>query len=235
MSFIKFPKWVVEAINSQMANFFWNDQEDSHKYHMSIIQTLCLKKEHGGLGVSDLRTLNLCLLASWVQRYQDSNDKIWKDIIDFKYKTCSPNVLCCHDRSASPFWKGFMWAAQAAKMEYRWQVGNGKSVRFWEDQWFESCSLAIQYWDLYVIVNEKGYTIRDACDGLNLKFTFRMTVNCRGMRLWQELLQIASDIAFRDESDQMIWQFSLTERYSVQTLYGVVNDRGIKQIFTPVV
>jgi hypothetical protein len=69
MSFIKFPKWVVEAISSQMANFFWNNQEDSHKYHISNIQTLCLKKEHGGLGVPDLRNLNICLLASWIQRY----------------------------------------------------------------------------------------------------------------------------------------------------------------------
>jgi hypothetical protein len=103
-----------------------------------------------------LRNLNLCLLVSWVQRYYDSNGKFWKDIIDFKYKTYSPNVLCCHDRSASPFWKGFMWVAQAAKMGYRWHVGDGKSVRFWEDQWFGSCSFAIQYWDLYVIVNEKG-------------------------------------------------------------------------------
>jgi hypothetical protein len=25
MSVIRFPKWAIEAINSQMANFFWND------------------------------------------------------------------------------------------------------------------------------------------------------------------------------------------------------------------
>ena len=27
MSVIKFPKWAIEAINSQMAHFFWNNQE----------------------------------------------------------------------------------------------------------------------------------------------------------------------------------------------------------------
>jgi hypothetical protein len=32
MSIIKFPKWVVEIINSQMANFFGNDYENNHKY-----------------------------------------------------------------------------------------------------------------------------------------------------------------------------------------------------------
>jgi hypothetical protein len=49
MSVIKFSKWMVEAINSQMANFFWNDQENNRKYHLFNWQSLT-KKEHGGLG-----------------------------------------------------------------------------------------------------------------------------------------------------------------------------------------
>jgi hypothetical protein len=44
-----------------------------------------------------------------------------------------------------------------------------------------------------------GCSISEAWDGENLKFTFRRTVTMRGMRLWQELLQIASDIVFTDE------------------------------------
>jgi hypothetical protein len=32
---IKFPKWAIEAINSQMAKVFWNDQENNHKYHLA--------------------------------------------------------------------------------------------------------------------------------------------------------------------------------------------------------
>jgi hypothetical protein len=39
-------------------------------------------------------------------------------------------------------------------MGYSWHIGNGKKVRFWEDYWLGSSSLAIQYWKLYRIVNE---------------------------------------------------------------------------------
>jgi hypothetical protein len=130
MSIIKFPKWAIEAINSQMANFFWDDSKDKHRFHLSNIHSLCLKKEHGGLDIPELRNLNMCLLASWIQRYQDSDGKLWKDIVDFKYDTCSPNILCSKDRNASPFWKEVMWATQAAKMGYRWNVGDGKRIRF---------------------------------------------------------------------------------------------------------
>jgi hypothetical protein len=35
MSIIKFPKWAIEAINSQMSNFSWDDKEEKHKYHLS--------------------------------------------------------------------------------------------------------------------------------------------------------------------------------------------------------
>jgi hypothetical protein len=65
MSVIKFPKWAVEAINSQMANFFWNDQEDKQKYHLANIHLISQKKEFGGLGIPDFGNLNMCLLASW--------------------------------------------------------------------------------------------------------------------------------------------------------------------------
>jgi hypothetical protein len=37
MSIIKFPKWVIQAINSQMAKFFWDDKEEKHRYHLSNI------------------------------------------------------------------------------------------------------------------------------------------------------------------------------------------------------
>jgi hypothetical protein len=41
-------------------------------------------------------------------------------------------------------------------MGYRWKIGNGRKVRFWEDLWFSTCSLAIQYWEIYSIINEQG-------------------------------------------------------------------------------
>jgi hypothetical protein len=98
MSIIKFPKWAIEAINSQMARFFWDDNEDKHMIHLFNIQSLYFKKEHGGLGIPDLRNLNMCLLSSWIQRYQDSENKLWREIIDSKYNTSSSNVFCSLDR-----------------------------------------------------------------------------------------------------------------------------------------
>jgi len=35
LSVIKFPKWVIGNINSHMANFLWNDNEDKHRWHVA--------------------------------------------------------------------------------------------------------------------------------------------------------------------------------------------------------
>jgi hypothetical protein len=69
------------------------------------------------------------LVSSLVQRYQDGEGRLWRDIIDFKYDV-SPNIFCCNTRNSSPFWKGVAWAAQAAKLGFRWYVGDGKNIRF---------------------------------------------------------------------------------------------------------
>jgi hypothetical protein len=47
MSVIRFPKWAIKAINSQMSKFFWDDLEGNHKYHLSNCQSLTQKKEQG--------------------------------------------------------------------------------------------------------------------------------------------------------------------------------------------
>jgi hypothetical protein len=54
----------IEAITFEMANFFWEDQGDKRRYHLSNWYSLAQKKELGGLGISDMRDLNLCLLGA---------------------------------------------------------------------------------------------------------------------------------------------------------------------------
>ena len=101
------------------------------------------KKEFGGLGIPNLAEMNMCLLASWIKKYNLEENKLWKQIIDHKYNVNNPNIFYCNDTGVSPFWKGVLWAANAAKMGYQWKVGDGRKIKFWEDHWFGNTSLAI--------------------------------------------------------------------------------------------
>jgi hypothetical protein len=103
LSFIKFPKWVIKMIESQMANCLWNDNSEAHIYHLVGWQHVTMKKEFGGLGVPNLRELNVCLLGSWVRRYSQRQGKIWKDLVDFKFNTSNHNIFTNRDIGASNF------------------------------------------------------------------------------------------------------------------------------------
>jgi hypothetical protein len=64
LSIIKFPRWALDMINSHMGNFLWNNIEEKHRYHLANWSLVTQKKEVGGLGVPDLRSLNLSLLSA---------------------------------------------------------------------------------------------------------------------------------------------------------------------------
>ena len=50
------------------------------------------------------------------------------------------------------------------------------------------------------------------------------------MALWEVVCQIASTISFSDDEDSLIWQFSSNGTYSVQSLYRIINFRGVQPV-----
>jgi len=213
-----------------MSNYLWNDLEGAHNYHLANWENVAMCREHGGLGLPNLRDLNICLLASWLRRYEHDREKLWKELLDFKYKTRKVNIFQASSVGASPFFRGFMWAANAARLGYIWVIGNGERIRFWEDNWLGSSSLAIQYWKLYRYVNEKNKSVASLWDGVNLKCTFRRMGDHNMLELWDEVCQIASTISFSEEEDTMMWQFSSKGVYNVLSLYKIINFRGIQPV-----
>jgi hypothetical protein len=82
---------------------------------------LTWRKEKGGLGIPNLRDLNLCLIASWIQRYYEARDKIRRQIIGFKY---SPNIFATVKEIAHPFRRGL---CVLLKLQ-RWAIDRGLAM-----------------------------------------------------------------------------------------------------------
>jgi hypothetical protein len=86
-----------------------------------------------------------------------------------------------------------MLAAQAIKFGYRWKVGNRKQIQFWEDTWFGTAPLAVQFWELYCICNEKSKKIADIWVQGELRVTFRRTFTEGLMQSWRELFAVMEE------------------------------------------
>jgi hypothetical protein len=71
----------------------------------------------------------------------------WKQIIDHKYKTQEPNIFACplvglYLPSGKRLYRQLSLQKWGTK---RRLVMGRRYIKFWEDHWFRSCSLAIQY------------------------------------------------------------------------------------------
>uniref|UniRef100_A0A453B0L6 Reverse transcriptase zinc-binding domain-containing protein n=1 Tax=Aegilops tauschii subsp. strangulata TaxID=200361 RepID=A0A453B0L6_AEGTS len=176
MSIMKFPKWAIDAITSQMSHFFWGNVGDTYKYHLAKWGLVSQKKEWGGLGVPNLREFNMSLLAAWSKRFFDDKDSDWKKLLSYKYNVDRPNILWSRTGVGSPFWKSFAWAFSAAKTFYRWIPRDGRNISFWHDTWVGEFSPKTRFWDLFVICQQQDASLAQVWDGENLQLTFRRCV-----------------------------------------------------------
>jgi hypothetical protein len=94
-------------------------------------------------------------------------------------------------------------------------------------------SLAIQFWPLYRILNEKNNPFAELWDGQELKCTFQRSVSEELYHVWLDVVELVSTLRLTNEEDGMIRLFNTSRVYSSQSLYKVINFRGIKTVHVP--
>jgi hypothetical protein len=69
LSFFKAPSGIISSLESIFKKKkIWGGSEDNRKIPWIAWNTICLRKEYGGLGVRQLREFNLALLGKWCWR-----------------------------------------------------------------------------------------------------------------------------------------------------------------------
>ena len=51
------------------------------------------------------------------------------------------------------------------------------------------------------------------------------------MLMWEELSAIGDSIVLTEEDDSIMWSFNSNGQFSVQSLYAIINHRGVTPIF----
>lgn len=82
-----------------------------------------MRKEAGGLGVPDMKDLNLALLGFWIKRFIKDEGKLWHSAIKEKYMRNATNIFCMPNSQSSTFWKGIIGTAKALKFGFKWSWG----------------------------------------------------------------------------------------------------------------
>lgn len=81
------------------------------------------------------------------------------------------------------------------------------------------------------LMNNKGLLLVRFGMGLTSNLHLGRTVSEQVLNLWWELVELINAINLSDEEDKIFWMYNPSGRYNVQSLYVVVNFRGITPIF----
>lgn len=86
-SLFKAPSKVIELLKGLRRRFLWGGIDSNRKIHWVACEKVAKPKKLGGLGVSDLRSMNIALLAKWWWRLKTESNSIWTSCINALHNT----------------------------------------------------------------------------------------------------------------------------------------------------
>jgi hypothetical protein len=218
LSFLEIPKGVRKRLDFYRSRFFWQSDETKKKYRLTKWNIICRPKDQGGLGIEVLELKNKCLLSKWLFKLL-SEDGMWQQILHNKYlnnKTLSQVEAKPTD---SPFWKGLMRVKNDFFQRGFFEVGDGLTVRFWEDIWLGDTSLAQQYPSLYNIVQRKNVLVANVLANAPLNIVFRRVLSGNKWNDWLHLCQRLMMVQLSDNPDKFVWKLTTSHVFTVKSMY----------------
>jgi hypothetical protein len=227
LSFLEIPIGVRKRLDYYRSKFFWQSDEYKKKYRLSKWNMLCRPKDQGGLGIEVLELKNKCLLSKWLFKLL-SEEGMWQQLLSNKYlrnKTLSQVEVKPTD---SPFWKGLMHVKEDFFKRGYFKLGNGTSVRFWEDVWLGGTPLSHQYPALYNITQHKNVLVSTVFATEPINISFRRGLNDNKWVQWLHLCQRLITIDLTTEPDKFIWKLTDSGIFSVKSMYlDWMNDHTV--------
>ncbi|KAE8696464.1 hypothetical protein F3Y22_tig00110670pilonHSYRG00065 [Hibiscus syriacus] len=168
MSLYSVPKTVLWKIDKIRRDFLWGSYGSGRKMSRINWGKMCKPKKKGGAGIIDLGAKNKALLAKWGWRFANEKDALWRSVISFKYGSDKLPWMVSTDKikEASIIWRGIINNLRSEELSkwmsfdsFRWQVGDGKTVWFWEDVWLGEKSFMNRFPRIYRSVSRKFRTV----------------------------------------------------------------------------
>ncbi|KAL6176326.1 hypothetical protein ACLB2K_052960 [Fragaria x ananassa] len=222
MSYFKFQKSTCQELNSTLSDFWWGNSTSSD-IHWKAWDALGLPKSKGGFGFRNFKDFNDALLAKQVWRLHQFPNSLSAQVIKQIYHLESSILEAKKGASSSWLWNSLLVGKDLIRAETLWEIGNGKSVNFWSDQWVPSSPPA-------PICPARG----------NLRAKVETVINWQS-NSWDLSLvhnhitpstcsKILSIRLFNQEmEDKLIWPHTINGVYSVRSGYHYLASRKANQ------
>ncbi|RVW89870.1 putative ribonuclease H protein [Vitis vinifera] len=202
------------------------------KPHLVNWDSMCSDIRKGGLGVRRLSTLNRALLCKWNWRFANEREALWRQVISRKFGEEEGGWYTREVREGFGvgLWKEIRKEGALLQNKVVFSVGNGRMVKFWNDNWCGNFSLSNLFPSLYAFASFKEAWLVELWDhsgdegvwnpsfsrsfnDWEVEGVERLLLTIRGRRL-NPLLE-----------DRMLWKETKDGIFSVKSLYSSLASR----------
>jgi hypothetical protein len=148
MSIYLLPKTVINDLDKVKRTFFWQGGHSKRKYHLVKWVKICKSKKERGLGIKDIRKMNLSLLCKWWWKLENESG-MWQEIVKYKYLKKDSIVSVKHKQTDSPIRADLIKVKEIYLQGRKMCVKDGKSTLVWRDTWLYSDPLYTLCPDLF--------------------------------------------------------------------------------------
>ena len=226
MSFYSLPVGVRKKFDFFQSRFLWGEDQGIRKYHLVNWDTVCLPKDYGGLGILDLKHMNVALLGKWLWKLE-TEQGLWQDLLRKKYLRDTPLSGASFKPGDSWFWHGLMSVKKAFYNCCCKEIGDGKGTLFWEEQWKGDDPFAVRFKELYDICTTTGITVEKVLLSRGDCLRFRRSLTGTTLRMWDELRSLCRGVLLSDSRDTIKWKLG-GKGFSVKSFYRYLKARTVK-------
>jgi hypothetical protein len=230
LSYLKIPVKVWREVVKIQRTFLWGGLSNRRKVCWVKWKDICRPKKDGGLGIRDVRIMNLSLLAKWRWKLLVEGNEVWRRVVVARYGSdVVGNLNLAVDalrNGTSGWWRDLCrldvdggWLKHVVEK----RLGNGSTIRFWKDVWVAGQSLQELFPRLFGISTQKEAMISDVGWWDNGVWRWGLMWR-RNFFVWEEnllveLLNVVSQVTLSEVEDRWVWIPGGENNFSVKSLY----------------
>lgn len=220
------PQTSVDTLDKQRRTFFWQGGGLKRKYHLVKWEIICKSKKKGGLGITDIRKMNISLLCKWWWKLHNESS-LWQDLVKAKYlkndliSTLKPKF------NDSPIWKDLLKVRHIYLRGRKLIVGNGDKTLLWKDCWLDGTPLCSKFSAIFELCNEKNITVKNFVDKAG-ELSFRRWLPEQLAEQYVHMCQLVLNQSFENRNDRSSWRWTKQGAFTVKCTYDYLtkDDAG---------
>lgn len=206
-----------------IVKFWWGGSEEERCIYWRKWDYLCRPKYQGGMGFRDLGAFNQSLLAKQVWRQLYNQDSLVARIFKSKYFPSGDLLHANYTHNSSFVWRSLLWGRDLVAKGVRWRVGNGNSIKVFQDSW---------------LLRPHSFRPITTHDVSHINLRVADFIGENGVWDWQKISISLWDVDVDEvkripmcdstENDKLVWHYNPRGEYSVRSGYhlAMANDES---------